>query len=99
MYGAEPGTQLVMVFNEQGNFLKEYKLQCQPRQLAANGDWIDLTCNSGLASINTKGDYVQLARVRENDRPFSSPTGLAWAPDGTLYVLDGNALIAYQVQR
>jgi len=99
VYGAEPGTQLVLVFSEHGDFPKEYKLQCEPRQSAVNGDWIALACNSGLASINTKGDYDQMTRVRENDPPLSSPTGLAWAPDGMLYVLDGNTLIAYKVQR
>jgi hypothetical protein len=47
--------------------------------------------------INKKGGYIQRSRQAENDPPLGAARGLAYGPDGTLYVFDRGTIVAYEV--
>jgi DNA-binding beta-propeller fold protein YncE len=98
MYVAELGNSRVQQLAPNGDYVRSYDLRCEPWHFAASGDWLDFTCNRGIRSINIKTGDLQLARLKEGAPPLAGPRGIAYAPDGTLYVLDGSVLIQFRVQ-
>ena len=88
----------VQHLNPDGSPLRKYDTGCLPIYIVPNGDWLDVSCHDGMVSINKKTGKVQKSQVVEGSTRLQSPTGLTYGPDGTLYVLDGNTLIAYSVQ-
>ncbi len=77
-----------------------YNLNCHPSYFAAApgaDGWLEASCNTGLVSINIAGDYVQFIHYADDAPRPASPLGLAYGPENTLYVLDGNTLFAYTV--
>jgi DNA-binding beta-propeller fold protein YncE len=83
-----------------GKFRTMYNLNCRPRYFAAaplDDQWLEASCHTGLVSINTADDYVQFVHYGDADPRPDSPRGVAYAPDNTLYVLDGQTLFAYKV--
>lgn len=83
-----------------GHLRALYNLNCRPRYFAASPQddaWLEASCHTGLVSINMAGDYVQFTHFGDADPRPDSPRGVAYAPDNTLYVLDGQTLFAYQV--
>jgi hypothetical protein len=81
--------------------MRTYNLDCRPMYFASppeDGDWLDLTClDKGLVSINKTRGYLQKATFRDRASAPTAPTGLAYGPDATLFVLQGHTLIAYEV--
>ena len=59
---------------------------------------IDLVCDHGLRSLNWHTGDTRVAQLAAEDPPLQMPTALTYGPDGLLYVLDTEALIAYRVQ-
>jgi sugar lactone lactonase YvrE len=98
IYAGELGPRRVNAFSLDGHFIRSYDIACIPWYLALAGDWLDVSCDQGIVSINTRTQTIQKSWVREHDVPLKSPTGLAYGPDGLLYVLDGQSISAYQVQ-
>lgn len=90
----------IQKLNANDELVAEYELYCIPRYFAASNiadEWLDATCRTGLLSINTHDNYVQLAQYRgDGPRPVS-PTGLAYGDEDILYVMDGSRLLAYRV--
>jgi DNA-binding beta-propeller fold protein YncE len=98
VYAAENSGLRVQQLDSRGQFIRSYDLGCSPSYLAADGDWIDASCNRGLVSINTRTGVVQRSMAAPvNDLP-STPAGIAYGPDGTLYILDYGILVACKVQ-
>lgn len=98
VYIAEGSARRVQEMRPNGSFVRDYELPCEPMYLALSGDWLDVTCGSNIFSINRQAGSVQWSRPSEESEPLQGPTGLTYAPDGTLYVLDGSTLIAYKVE-
>jgi hypothetical protein len=91
----------IQQLDEEGRLVRLYQLRCRPRYFAAPSveqDWLDVSCNTGLISLNTRGNYVQLVRVGDQDPPLRSPRGITYGPDNVLYALDETILTAYKVQ-
>jgi streptogramin lyase len=90
----------IQKLDKDGNLRNMYDLTCKPRYFAdppESDEWLEASCSTGLVSINTKHNYVQLTHiVGDGPRP-ASPRGVTYGPDNTLYVLDGNTLFAYRV--
>jgi hypothetical protein len=90
----------IQKLDKDGNLRNMYDLTCKPRYFAdppESDEWLEASCSTGLVSINTKHNYVQLTHiVGAGPRP-ASPRGVTYGPDNTLYVLDGNTLFAYRV--
>jgi hypothetical protein len=83
-----------------GNLRNIYNLNCQPHYFAAPpgaDDWLEASCSTGLVSLNTQENYVQLTHFADAGPHPLSPRGITYGPDGTLYTLDGNTLFAYRV--
>lgn len=96
IYAAE-GSNRVQKLDPAGSFLGSYELGCQPRFMALNGEWLEIGCGSKLLSINNKTGSTQFSLVADDALPLQNPQGLAYGPDGTLYVADNGMLIAYKV--
>jgi DNA-binding beta-propeller fold protein YncE len=90
----------IQKLDQEGNLNTIYDLNCRPRYFAApppSAAWLEASCSTGLVSLNTEDDFVQFTHVvGDGPRPMS-PRGVAYGPDGTLYVLDGQTLYAYGV--
>ncbi|MFL5732069.1 MAG: hypothetical protein ACJ78Q_02615 [Chloroflexia bacterium] len=98
IYSLESSYQRVQQFDARGRFIRKYPVGCIAMYAAIDGDWMDVTCTTGFKSINLKDNYVQLARSPDGPLALHSPTGLAYAPDHTLFVLDGNSLFQFKVE-
>ena len=99
IYGAETSEQRVHIFDSAGHLLNTVDLRCQPWQMVVAGDWLDVSCQNGLRSLNRKTGEVQVARAGV-ESVFGAITGLAYGPNNTLYIYDNNTstIIAYTVQ-
>ncbi|HEX9990619.1 MAG TPA: SMP-30/gluconolactonase/LRE family protein [Chloroflexia bacterium] len=98
VYVTEISNKSVHRFDKEGNLTKKYDLKCDPIFPAISGDWMEISCSANLVSVNIKDGSSQLIRMDEKNARLLTPTGLTYGPDGTLYVLDGSAVIAYKVQ-
>lgn len=98
LYIAETSNQVVQHLDSKGQFVRKFALSCAPQYLAISGDWVDVTCNKGIFTINKKSGQVQASEVAGDAPELTGPWGLTYGPDGTLYVLDNNNIIAYKVQ-
>src|SRR5207249_10498406 len=58
VYAADTGALAVQQLDPAGRFLQAYDLECVPRQMAVQGDWVDVICDKGLWSINRTGRYA-----------------------------------------
>jgi hypothetical protein len=88
--------------NEDGVVTNVFDLYCIPRYYAASpltDTWLEASCRTGLLSVNTKENYVQLAEYSGGGPRLDSPQGVTYGPDGTLYVLTADRIVAYKVNR
>lgn len=98
IYAAEMTFKDIQVINSSGQYVKDFELKCAPWFMALTGEWLDVTCpEGGINSINLNSGSIQTAYSTSGVYPIA-PTGLTYAPDGTLYVIDRNVLIAYKVE-
>ena len=98
MYAAEISFQRVQKLGPDGKFLGKYDLKCTPAYVAINGDWLDISCNNGIVSVNKKSGEIQQSIVADSSVQLTDPQGMVYGPDGTLYVLEGSTVMAYRVQ-
>jgi sugar lactone lactonase YvrE len=94
-------SQRLMHANADGQVLGTYKTQFHPWYIAAHGDWLDVTYDQGMLSINLTTQEARESRVAEPRPQLSAPRGIAHGADGTLYILDAGSktITAYQAQR
>lgn len=80
--------------------LKQYTLWCRPRYFAqsSDGEWLDVTCSTGMFSIDTVNGSMQLAQV-DGGPLVTAPTGVAHGPGDTLYLMEDNRILEYVVAR
>jgi hypothetical protein len=98
VYAADTGNYLVQQFDSGGRFVRGIDVECPPMYLASNGDWLEVSCSRQLMSINKVEAYAVRARSVSAGVLLNTPSGLAYAEDGTLYVRDGNDLIASRIE-
>ncbi|HLZ08076.1 MAG TPA: NHL repeat-containing protein, partial [Chloroflexota bacterium] len=98
IYAAERSAHRVQVLDSGGNFVRSYELACSPAFLALRETWLDVSCDTGLLMIDTIKHQVRMEYFVGGEPP-KSPVGLAYGPEGSLYVLDGTAIIEYGVKR
>ena len=94
------GDPRVQQLDANGNFVRKIDIYCKAFYFAAPpGDarWMDATCDTGVFTIDRTRHAVQLARVADGDPALQIPTGITYAPDGSLYLFDINQVIRYQV--
>jgi hypothetical protein len=101
VFAIENGNSLVHEIARDGTVLRRYNPECRPVHGTTNGEWIDISCENGLVSINTKSNYLQFSRFApaEETKP-ETMRGLAYGPDSTLFMLDSNtnSLYKYKVE-
>jgi hypothetical protein len=97
IYAAETSANRVLAFDSSGKVVRTYDVACSPHQLVQTGRWIDVTCGTGLISIDTASRRAQASHLATNAQSLSAPSALAYGPGGLLYVVDGSAVLAYTV--
>ena len=100
VYGAETSEKRVHIFDSSGHLLRTVDLGCQPWQMVVAGDWLDISCEGGIRSLNRKSGDLQFGPTGQADQSRGSFTGLAYGPDDTLYLLDSSnsTVIEYKVR-
>lgn len=98
VYAAENSTTLVHEFSKDGQPVRQIDVGCHPSYMVSSREWLDVSCDKQIVSINKKEGFIRKSRLPNNSPRFDSPTGLVYGPDGTLYVRDGASLVAYKVQ-
>jgi streptogramin lyase len=84
-----------------GRFVRRFELECSPRYFAQKpgvGGWLDASCGAAIVSLDTGSGRVHLPRTPQGDLSLPGPMGLTYAPDGTLYVVTPDAVVAYSVE-
>jgi hypothetical protein len=99
VFAAEQSERRVQQLDREGNFVRSYDLRCNPMFMAQDGDWLDVSCDNRLLSINRSTHDIRSVRVTGDGALPNAPIGLAYGPDGTLYVVSENRVLAYDVQR
>jgi hypothetical protein len=98
IYTADTDNHLVHQFDQEGRHLRTIPVECPPMYLASNGDWVEVTCALQVMTINKAEGYAVRSRVDPAGPLLTAPTGLAYGPDGTLYVRDGKQLLAVRIE-
>ena len=98
LFVSELGEKKIYKFNPDGQVMREYQMACQPYYMAISGDWVEVSCDGKIVSLNKGTGEIRQAE-NENGSPPSRATGLTYGPDSLLYVLDGASVVAYRVQR
>ena len=99
IYAADTEHHLVQQFDRAGRFVRSIDVECPPMYLASNDGWLEVSCPRQVMSINKAEGYAVRTRGGGGAPLLTSPTGLAYGRDGTLYVRDGKQLIAYRIER
>jgi outer membrane protein assembly factor BamB len=98
IYAFEGSGFRVQVLDRRGVFMRDYKLTCQPVYGAVRDGWLDVTCERGLISINLETGRAQPAWIANSPVQNQYMVGMTYGPDGTLYVVQQEGLVAYRVQ-
>jgi hypothetical protein len=98
IYAAESSAQRVQRIGADGKFVRDYDLPCQPMYVVSSGDWLEVSCGSGIFSINKLSGKVQRTQTSPGTARLQNPLGMAYSPDGLLFVVDRDALVEYRVQ-
>ncbi len=98
VYAADTDNHLVQLFDADGHFVRSIDVECPPQYLASNGDWLEVSCVRQVMSINKEEGYAVRSHGGGSAHLLTTPTGLAYAPDGTLYLRDGKQLIACRLE-
>jgi outer membrane protein assembly factor BamB len=98
IYAAESSAHRVQRLDAEGKFVRDYELPCQPMYLVSAGDWLEVSCGQGIFSINKATGTLQRSQTSPGTPRLQNPLGMTYGPDGTLYVVDRDALVAYRVE-
>jgi streptogramin lyase len=96
-YAADTGNRTVHRFNSDHSYARGYEMGCVPLYMAMSGEWMEVSCEGKLVSLNLETGYVQ-STIVEGGGQLSHPVGIVYGPDRTLYVFDSNAVVAYKVR-
>ncbi|MDQ5823431.1 MAG: glycosyltransferase family 39 protein [Chloroflexota bacterium] len=99
IYAADTENHLVQQFDPDGRFVRSIDVECQAMYLASNSDWLEVSCPGQVLSVNEAEGYAIRTRAADDAPLLVSPTGLDYGPDGTLYVREGNQLLAFRIER
>ncbi|MEO8286843.1 MAG: hypothetical protein ABI670_10455 [Chloroflexota bacterium] len=101
IYAAESSYKVVQEMAPDGTYIRSINVGCQPYYMASNNDdWIEVSCpEKGIFSIDRKSGAVQFTKTSpDTAMELNAPTGMAYGPDGKLYVINGNTLLVYEVR-
>ncbi len=90
----------IQKLDQNDDVIATYQLYCIPDYFVDSpvaDQWIEGSCDTGLLSVNTQDNYVQLAQYRGNGPRPDNPQGLAYSPDGMLFVTSGDKILEYRV--
>ena len=99
VYAMESGDALVHEITPNGDYVRTYDPQCRPVHAVAKGDWVDVSCEAGMVSINTKDNHLQFTSFEPPTKP-ELIRGLTYGEDDNLYILDANTnrILEYKIE-
>ncbi|HET6313428.1 MAG TPA: SMP-30/gluconolactonase/LRE family protein [Chloroflexia bacterium] len=98
IYAAESSANRVQRLDAEGKFVRDYDLPCQPMYLVSAGDWLEVSCGQSIFSINKATGVVQRSQTAPDTPRLQNPLGMTYGPDGILYIVDRDAVVAYRVE-
>ena len=99
LFLAESSARRVHRLDADGGGRRAFELECEPRYLAPRDDWLEVSCGNGLLALHASRGELQRSRYTGLRRGLDAPSGLAYAPDGRLFVVDGATILAFEVHR
>jgi hypothetical protein len=100
LYLSEGFPRVQVLDGRSGSSLHTFDIACSPRSFASEGGdspWLEVICQDGLWSLDTARRRVR--RVRVEGEPPGWRSVSAYERPGRLYMLDGESLVAYRVER
>src|SRR5439155_25582247 len=78
VYVATLGSGRLYQTDNAGTLERSYDLRCQPWFLADSGDWLDVSCDAGIVSLDKRSGKVRRGIVDGGNPPLANPTGLTY---------------------
>lgn len=88
VYVCDSGRNAVMVFNEDGEYQFEWKVEL-PQEIDVKGDTVALSASAGIGLFTLEGDLiVKWGQRGSEEADFDLPHGVVLGDDGNVYVSD-----------
>lgn len=97
-YAPISGERRFFQYTAGGGRPQAFALKCDPYYAADNGRWLDVACaQKAMVSIDVESGRVARSRIIGQEPRPGWVRGIAYDPNGILYLVDNERLIGYRI--